>query len=204
MGVMSDAIETACGWAFVAIALYAMLFVNLTGNGTLWDSLRGVVSEAGPAPALANEGVRTRVVPVRPMEEIDVKTRAQNRMLLIPNEPEHEFKVPVLVQQSRGADQVTDAPADASAGKDWHMHLNGALRKFTVYGNGDERSSASSPAGSAQAASSAHSTAASAAPAAAADVSAFHAGGSAAARPGVSDHISPVDAGTGDGVRNFR
>jgi hypothetical protein len=204
MGVMSDVLETACGWAFIAVALYAMLFLNLTGNGTLWDSLRGVVADAGPAPILQRSRVVTRVVPVRPLDDLEVKTRAQNRMLLIPNEPEKEFKVPVLAQpqSGRGADQFTDAPADAGAGTNWQKHLTGSLRTFTVYGNGEQRGSASASAGAGPGAPTVH--AAAPAATAAADVSAYHAGLAAAARPGVSDHVSHVDGGAGDGVRNFR
>ena len=202
MGVMSEVLEMACGWAFVAVALYAMLFLNLTGNGTLWDSLRGIVGDAGPAPLLTNARVQTRVVPVRPIDDVEAKTKAQNRMLLIPNEPEQEFKVPVLAQPGRGADQITDAPADASAGKDWQRHLNGSLRTFTVYGNGEQGSSASASAGSAKGTQSARAAAPAGSPAT--EVSAYHAGITAEARPGVSDHVSQVGAGVGDGVRNFR
>ena len=205
VGVMSDVVETACGWAIVAVALYAMLFLNLTGNGTLWDSLRGVVKDAGAAGSIpANARVVTRVVPVRPVEEVDLKVKAQNRMLLIPNELEHEFKVPVLAGQepARASGQITDAPADASAGKVWQKHLDGSLRTFTVYGNGEQRGSASTAAGSAPGAAVPHAAAAPAATAA----SAYHAGvaAAAAARPGISDHVSRDEGGPTDGVRNFR
>jgi hypothetical protein len=206
-GVMSDALETACGWALCAIALYGLLFVNLTGNGTLWDSLRGVILDQVAAPAPMNAAVQTRVVPVRPADPDAGAVKDQNRMLLIPNEPEKEFKVPVLAQQESGrtADQITDAPADAKAGTDWRKHLTGSLRTFTVYGNGDQQSSASASAGSVKtAAGPASARAAAPAPTPATEVSAYHAGIAAAARPGVTDHVSQVDAGTADGVQNFR
>ena len=200
LGVMTDALETAVGWAFCTVALYALLFVNMTGNGTLWDSLRGVVMDV-PAPIQKNAAVQTRVVPVRP---VDAMGKAQNRMLMVPDVPDKEFSVPVLAQNQpvRAADQITDAPADARAGKDWRKHLTGSLRTFTVYGQGDERSSASASATSAAPAAPAASVAA-AAPTPATAASAYHAGMTAAARPGISDHVAPVGA-TGDGVRNFR
>ena len=207
IGVMSDALETACGWALCAVALYALLFVNLTGNGTLWESLRGVVQDQIPAPALMNAAVQTRVVPARPPDPDAGAVKEQNRMLLIPNEPDKEFKVPVVAQAQpeRAADQITDAPADARAGTDWHKHLTGSLRTFTVYGNGDQQSSASASAGSGKAASgSAPARSAATAPTPATEVSAYRAGITAAARPGVTDHVSQVDAGTADGVQNFR
>jgi hypothetical protein len=207
LGAMSDALETACGWAFCAVALYALLFLNLTGNGALWESLRAVVLDAAPAEMSMNAAVQTRVVPVRPPGADDKAVKAQDRMLLIPSEPEHEFKVPVVAQQQggRGPDQITDAPADATAGRDWHKHLNGSLRTFTVYGNGDQPSVASASAGSAKnSTGSAPVRAAAPAPTPATAVSAYHAGLTAAARPGVTDHVSQVDAGTADGVQNFR
>ena len=148
-GVLSDAIETACGWAFGAVAIYALLFVNMTGNGTLWDSMRGVIMDQSVAPPKA-AAVQTRVVPVRPVDSMAV---AQNRMLMVPSEPTSEFSVPVLAaDQPRAADQITDAPADAKAGKSWKKHLNGSLRTFTVYGEGEQRSSASTSVGAAAAA----------------------------------------------------
>jgi hypothetical protein len=207
LGAMSDALETACGWAFCAVALYSLLFLNLTGNGTLWDALRGVMGDALPAEMPMNAAVQTRVVPMRPPGADDKAVKSQDRMLLIPSEPEHEFAVPVVVQQQpgRGADQFTDAPADASAGTDWRKHLNGSLRTFTVYGNGDQQSVAPASAGSAKNSSgSAPARAAAPAPTPATAVSAYHAGIAAAARPGVTDHVSQVDAGTADGVQNFR
>jgi hypothetical protein len=204
MGVLSGVIETACGWAFVAVALYAMLFVNMTGNGTLYDAARSMALEAAGLPNPKKVDVQRRVVPVRPVDSISAE---QNRMLMVPGEPEKEFAVTVAApQQPRAAEQITDAPADASAGTNWQKHLNGSLRSFTVYGNGDQRSSASASAGSASGApAAAHAPApvvASATPATSG--SAYHAGITAEARPGVSDHVSAINSGAGDGVNNFR
>jgi len=200
--VVTDAFATAVGWAFCGVALYALLFVNMTGNGSLWDSLRGVVLDE-PAKAPSDVSVQTRVVPVRP---VDAMEKAQNRMLMVPEVPEKEFSVPVVAQTqpARHADQITDAPADSKAGKDWRKHLTGSLRTFTVYGEGDEHSSASAsattmPAPAAQSAAEASAPA----PIRATASSAYRAGLGAAARPGVSDHIAPAGS-VGDGVRNFR
>ena len=206
MGVMSDALETACGWAFVVVAIYALLFVNMTGNGTLWESMRGVLMDASVAPP-KDAAVQVRVVPVRP---VDAMTVAQNRMLMVPGEPEKEFSVPVLAanQPGRAAGQITDAPSDGKTGKDWRKHLDGSLRKFTVYGAGEQHSSASTSAGPAAKSSSGSGAPAVrvAAPVAtpAVAASAYHAGITAEARPGVTDHVSQVGESSGDGVRNFR
>ena len=86
MDVMSDAVATALSWAFVAVALYALLFVNMTGNGTLWDSIRGVAMDA-PPQAASNVAVQTRVVPVRP---VDAMEEAQKGLLKVPAIPDQE------------------------------------------------------------------------------------------------------------------
>jgi hypothetical protein len=207
MGVLSGAVETACGWAFIAVAFYALLFVNMTGNGTLYDAARSMVLDAAGLPNPKKVDVQRRVVPVRPINSI---TAEQNRMLMVPGEPDKEFVVTVAASQQpvRPAEQITDAPADATAGTNWQKHLNGSLRTFTVYGNGDQTSSASASAGSAKGASGAARASAPATSVAAATPatsgSAFHAGITAEARPGVSDHVSAVNSGAGDGVNNFR
>jgi hypothetical protein len=206
MGVVSDVLETACGWAICAVALYSILFVNMTGNGTLWDAIRGVVMEAPAAAPKRDVAVQTRVVPARP---VDAAAKAQNHMLLIPDEPEKEFSVPVLAAQqpARAADQITDAPADAKAGADWRKHLNGSLRTFTVYGDGDQARVTSSGAASSgkasvvAAPSAVRTVAVAATPATAA--SPYRAGMAAEARPGISDHVSRV-GDAADGVNNFR
>jgi hypothetical protein len=192
---MSEAIETALGWGLCLVAIYTILFVNFTGNGTLWDSLRGVALDSTAAKT-RSVAVEMRVVPVRPP---DLETKAQNHMLMIPEVPDQEIRVPIVAaNQPRGADQLTDALASDDAGKTWKKHLNGNLRTFTVYGQGEESSSASAsvPTQGAPAL-----VASAATPAVAA--SAYHAGTAAKARPGISDHVTPV-ANTSDGVRNFR
>ena len=208
LGVVSGALETMCGWAFCVVALYALLFMNLTGNGCLWDSLRGVVQDA--APERARDGVRVemRVVPVRPPD----MARAQNRMLAI---PDSDTALNVRVEapdQGRQPGQITDAPADATAKKDWRPHLNGRLRTFTVYGQGEQSSSAAIPARGSAGGAVVRSVAATAASASIASAPTPAAAGSAyrigamtgEARPGISDHVSSEDSGGADGLRNFR
>jgi len=200
MSWMSDAVETAAGWAIVAVAVYGLLFVDMTGNGRLWDAIRGVAQDSVPAKTPGNVAVQIRRVPVRPA---DYETKAQNRMLLVPEVPDKEIEVAVVAPQPASGDQLTDAPADAHAGKDWRVHLKGEMRKFSVYGKGEERSSASASAVSAPAAARAQDVAVSA-PTPAAAVSAYRAGSAAEARPGIGDHVTRVSDGASDGVRNFR
>lgn len=204
MSWASEAIETACGWAVAALALYAILFVDLNGNGRLIDTVQAAAREAlGMAPAPRPVAVQTRVVPVRPVDEAKL---AQDRMLTIPDVPEHEIAVPVVAaNQPSPAETITDAPADPGAGKSWRKHLTGSLRSFTVYGRG-EQASVTSAAAPAAGGSASGKAAASAAPTPAVAMSAYHQASVSApaqARPGVSDHVVRVGE-TSDGVRNFR
>ena len=197
---ISEAFETACGWAFCAVALYALLFLNLTGNGTLWDSLRGVVQDARQVSA-RNGAVQTRVVPVRPPE---LQEKMQNHMLMVPEGSGQSIAVPVVAAvQQRPSSQMTDAPADASAGKDWKVHLQSQLRTFTVYGQGDSSGPAAPSAKSAKGPASVASAPAPG-PTPASISSAYHAGIAAVARPGIGDHVTRVGDGGSDGLRNFR
>jgi hypothetical protein len=196
-----EAVETACGWAAVVVVAYALLFMDFNGNGRLIDSIKGAAQEAmGVAPAPRPVALRTRVVPVRPVDEAKV---AQDRMFAIPEVANEEIRVPVVAaDQPRVADEMTDAPADTNAKGDWRKHLTSSLRSFTVYGRGDQSSSASASASKGTAATKVSAPA----PTAAVAVSAFSQGSStpAQARPGVSDHVSRVGEAPADGVRNFR
>ena len=196
---LSEAVSIALGSAVVIVALYAVLFIDFTGNGRLWDAVRGVIQETvtgKPAQSPA-QVVQIRRVPVRPP---DMEAEAQNHMLLVPEVANEEISVPVLAANQPAPERVTDAPADKTAGKDWRVHLQGQLRKFSVYGKGEQRNSAVASAVSAPAAAPAPSPS----PTAAAPSSAYNAGASAATRPGIGDHVSNVSAGASDGVRNFR
>ena len=137
--------------------------------------------------------------------------KVQDRILMIPDAPEKELPAPIVAQRTelspaRTADKITDAPADAKVGKDWRMHLTSTLRKFTIYGGGEQRAFASVSAAPIHGppAPPSVSTPAVPAPTPATSFSAYRAGASAEARPGVSSRVAPVDTGAGDGVRNFR
>ncbi len=199
----TEAVETACGWAAAVVLVYAVLFMDFNGNGRLIDSIKGAAQEAlGAAPAPRPVAVQTRVVPVRPVDEEKV---AQDRMLTLPEVANEEIRVPVAAaDQPRPAEQMTDAPADAGAKGDWRKHLTTSLRSFTVYGRGEQTSSASASATSAVKGAAVKASAA--APTQAVAASAFRQGLSAPAqaRPGVSDHVVRVGDAPADGVRNFR
>jgi hypothetical protein len=99
---------------------------------------------------------------------------------------------------------MTDSPADKTAGKDWRVHIQGQLPAFSVYGRGEETTSAAVPAGAARSGTAAAAVrSAPATPAIAG--SAFHAAGAdATPRPGISDHVTRVAASSDDSLNNFR
>jgi hypothetical protein len=81
------------------------------------------------------------------------------------------------------------------------------LRTFTVYGEGDQHSSASMSSGGSAASggpSSVRAAEAAPMPTPATPNSAYRAGIAAESRPGVTDHVSQVNVGAADGVNNFR
>ncbi|MFI5347670.1 MAG: hypothetical protein ACHQ51_14945 [Elusimicrobiota bacterium] len=200
---ISEAVGIAVTCAVVAAGIYGLLFVDLTGNGRLWDALRGVAQDAAASPrSTGREVVEIRRVPVRPP---DLEAKAQNHMLLVPEVPDKEIEVAVLSQNQPApqpvADAMTDAPADKTAGKDWRVHLQGEMRNFSVYGKGEQQSSAAMSAGASRSSAGASPVSA---PTPAAAVSAYRTGIAAEARPGITDHVSNVSGGTSDGVRNFR
>lgn len=198
---LSEAAETAAGWAAVFVIAYALLFMDLNGNGRLVDTFRAAAREAlGTAPAPRVVAVQTRVVPVRPVDEAKV---AQDRMFALPEVDDREIRVPVAAaDQPRPPEQLTDAPADASAGADWRRHLSTKLRTFTVYGRGETPSIVGgAPANTPTAA-----AAKAAAPTPSVPGSAYRLGASAPAqaRPGVSSRVVKVGDAPADSVRNFR
>ncbi|MDE2144189.1 MAG: hypothetical protein KGL74_04630 [Elusimicrobia bacterium] len=195
---ISEATSIALTFAVAATVAYGLLFVDFTGNGRLWDALLGVAQNAVPAATSSNVTAQMRRVPVRPP---DMEQEAQNHMLVMPEVPAQEIQVAVAAPAPVAAsDALTDAPADRTAGKDWRVHLQGQLRTFSVYGQGEQSSSAVASVGSAPAASGGGASA----PTPAAAGSAYRTGIGAGARPGIGSHVANVSGGTEDGVRNFR
>jgi hypothetical protein len=203
VGGLNSALETVCGWALCAGAAYALLFVNLTGDGALWGSMVGAVKSGMPGPEL-NVPTKIYRIPAKPSDEA---TREQNRMLMF-SDNDKALAVAVEDPSARRTAAWTDAPADPSVGalpKDWKVHLQGQMRTFTVYGQGDQAGAAT--AGSARAAAVAVVAAvASAHPTPAAAGSAFRAAAAdedATPRPGISDRAPAMHEEGSDGLRNF-
>jgi len=200
MDWLTEAVSIALTCAVAAAGIYALLFVDITGNGRLWDALRGVAQDSAAQNHAGISVSRIRRVPVRP---VDMEVEAQNRMLVLPEVTQQEIKVVVAAaDQPRVAapEPLTDAPADKGVGKDWRKHLAGEMRRFTVYGKGEQSSSASAAVADV----SAPQAQPAPAPTPAAPDSAYQSGVAAEARPGIGDRVSRVSGGTADGVRNFR
>lgn len=187
-GWTTEALETACGWALCAGLAYAVLFVDIGGRGALWPHLRAIWSEGRAAPAAASSGA-VRVITLSREERRDDSFR-----YLRAEAP----RVAVVAVQERPESALNDGPADPAAAGDWKRPLQGELRRFTVYGEGDESSSASLSARRAP------EPAAQAAFAAAAPQSAYRQGARAAARPAVGARARAVGQNGADSVRNFR
>lgn len=191
----SEALETASGWALSLAIAYALLFVDIGGRGALFSHIRSMLREGRPAPAAAAyEGVR--VIKLGPAQE----RRAEGLQYSYVREESGEGQAVVAVAQERGVSALTDSPADPLAAKDWKRGLKSELRKFTVYGNGSQTTSA---AVSVQPVAAPAETAASAAAVATAG-SAYRQGFDAAARPAIGARARALGQNGSDSVRNVK
>jgi hypothetical protein len=202
MSSVSDSLENACGVLLCLGVAYALLFVDLTGNGRLWDAVRGAVAEQLPAqPDYVSK--RDYHVPARDM---DSQKRAQDRMLMI-DYGDNGLLVPVVASRlTAPPPPIPQSAPAASATKDWRVHLQGSLPEVAVSGPASQ-GRATSAIGTASAVRAVASSGA-------APISAYRAGSTAtgepeivaAPRPGIiSDRAASLpSASAGDGVQNFR
>lgn len=199
----SEALETACGWALYVAIAYAIFFVDFTGRGPVWSHLSSMWREGRPAPAVAkHEGVRVIKLGAPSEKRDDGIGLAQLDYKYLSGQQQEE-KAVVAVNHARQV-EMTDAPADveASGKKDWKRSLQGELRTFTVYGNGEQSSSASSggPAAYKAPAQEQKLVAAAAVP-----QSAYAAGAaSPTTRPAISGRARALSQNGSDSVRNFK
>ena len=197
-GGFSSALETVCGWAVCAGVSYALLFLNLTGDGSLWNSLVGTVQNALPA-ASEQVATRTYVIPAKP---VDRETREQDRMLMIPENDTAALAVTVQDPSRRSYAALTDAPRDMTGrgSKDWRVHLKGELPAVAVSGPAEQSSTAIARAGSPYAA---VATARTSTSITGSSYRAPAVDGEATPRPGIEEHAPAVRAEGSDGLRNF-
>jgi len=141
LSILSEALETAAGYALVAVALYAILFVDMTGGGSLWNSLKHLQSTANEEISSPNA---TRVVKV-PTQAVAEKVHEDRILAVFDEAPSGSvaavYQAPESIV-SRPSAALTDTPADVHAGKTWKRDIKGSLRSFTVYGHGDQTASA--------------------------------------------------------------
>jgi len=199
LSVAGEALETAAGYALIAVALYAVVFVDITGGGSLWKTM-GYVHEG------AQEGIEspnaTRVIKVA--TQVGETKAHEDRILAVFDQGPSEQVAQVVYQAPDATDHrpsaaLTDTPADPEAGKDWKVGLKGELRSFTVYGAGQETTSASgSTAAATKPAGSARPSAASA------PVAARTSDAAVAARPGLGSRMSSGSMASSDATRNVR
>ena len=197
--VVSEAVETAAGYALVVVGIYSAIFVDVTGNGSLWKSMHHFQSVA--QESLQSPNATTVIkVPTQPLHE---KVH-EERMLAVFDEAPPSGTVAAVYQDPaasgmRPSAAFTDTPSDPNSGKTWKRGLKGVLRHFTVYGTGEQTTSASATdgAGSAPISVSAPKVVAAAGSAARAETV-------AAARPGVGSHLPHGALAASDTSRNIR
>lgn len=199
LSVAGEALETAAGYALVAVGIYAAVFVDMTGGGSLWKTMRHVQASA-QEDLVSPNATRVVKVAVRPAEE----KIHEDRMLAVFDEPQSNEEVAAVYPAAdesarRPSAAFTDTPADPKSGKTWKKSLQGQLRNFTVYGQGEQSSSASSGGGARAEQASDYSR-----PVVAAEGSAARAETAAAARPGMSSRMSRGALSASDSSRNIR
>lgn len=196
LAVAGDAVETAAGYALLAVGIYAAIFIDITGSGSLWNTARNM-------QGAAQEGVEspnaTRVVKV-PTQAVEEKVHEDRILAVFDSEPPAGTVAAIYAAPTesgvRPSAAFTDTPADPETGKTWKKSLHGELRSFTVYGKGEQTSSAAASAHSAPAAS--------VRPVAAAAGSAARAETAAIARPGLGSRMSRGALSASDSSRNVR
>lgn len=198
LSVASDALETAAGYALLAVGIYAAVFVDLTGGGSLWSSLRHVKDSAQEGIVSPNA---TRVVKVA-AQYSEEKVHEDRMMAIFDPAPSETIVAAVYpapdASEQRPAAALTDTPAEPTSGKVWKKGLQGELQRFTVYGKGEQTSSASAaaapPAANYEAARAVVAVAGSAA----------GANTQAASRPGMGSRMSRGALSASDTSRNVR
>ena len=199
LSVAGDAVETAAGYALLAVGIYAAIFVDLTGGGSLWNTMRHMQAASQESIASPNA---TRVVKV-PTQAVEEKVHEDRILAVFDSEPASETVAAVYPSADESGQRpsaaFTDTPADPTSGKTWKKSLRGELRHFTVYGKGEQTTSAAASGGSARSTSSGEQR-----PVVAVEGSAAHAETAAAARPGVGSRMSRGALSASDSSRNVR
>lgn len=200
LSIAGEALETAAGYALIAVALYAALFIDITGGGSLWKTM-GYLQEGSKEGLESPNATRVIKVATQASEE---KVHEDRILAVFDTGPKDELSAAVYrapdATDLRPSAALTDTPADPQAGKSWKRGLKGELRTFTVYGAGQETTTASQPGASAapRPSGSTHASAASSPSAARVSEAA------ATARPGLGSRMSNSSMASSDATRNIR
>ncbi len=195
LSVVSQAVETAAGYALLAVGIYATIFIDMTGNGSLWNAMRHLQSTAQEGTESPNA---TRVIKV-PAQVFAGKAHEDRLLAVFDGAPPDSVAAVYQAPENVGVRPeaaFTDTPADPQSGKTWNVGLKGTLRNFTVYGDGDQTSAASSAA--------APKAAAPAQAVATVSGSAAHAATESASRPGMGSRLSRGALAASETNRNVR
>jgi hypothetical protein len=196
--VVSEALETAAGYALVAVGIYTALFVDLTGGGSLWKNIRHLQETSQEGLESPNA---TRVIKV-PTQAVVEKVHEDRILAVFDSAPATEVAAVYEAPESaasRPSAAFTDTPADPQSGKTWKKGIKGELRNFTVYGKGDQTTTAAMTVGPG-----AREEASPALASAATAGSAARAHTEAAARPGVGSRMSRGALAASETSRNVR
>jgi|CXWL01.1.fsa_nt_gi hypothetical protein len=140
LAAFSNALEKALAWSLLAVGLYLVAFVDMTGTGSLYSSLAGLHESAQTAEESPN-ALRAIAVSARPRE----RAAPENRLFVVVDRELKEAEVSASIPAPDSfvgwpGTGLADSPADFKAGKNWKVGLRGRLRNFTVYGQGDQAS----------------------------------------------------------------
>ncbi|MBI5247660.1 MAG: hypothetical protein HY923_10800 [Elusimicrobia bacterium] len=197
MTVASEALESAAGYALLVIGIYTAVFVDVTGGGSLWNNMRHLKEDASAGIESPN-AVRVIKVPV----QAEAEPEHQDRILAVFDTQPKTGEVAAVYQPAeagvtRPSAAFTDTPADPNSGATWKRGIKGNMRTFTVYGKGEQTSSA---VASRSAAAPIEPTVA----AVAGTPASASATAPAAARPGMSSRLSRGALSASETSRNVR
>ena len=121
--VISEVLETAAGYALVAVGIYSALFVDMTGSGSLWKTMhhfQDTVQEGVQSP----NATRVIKVPTQPL----VEKAHEDRMMAVFDDAPPSGTIAAVYESPessahRPSAAFTDTPADPNSGKTWPSRL---------------------------------------------------------------------------------
>jgi len=136
---VADSLGAAVVYALIAAGIYAAVFVDVTGRGALWNTLRGIKDLAeseGPPPT----AVRT----VRVAASSAAPRRHEDAMLAVFDEQPRHGPITAVYQAPEEAGVRPEGKISASAApaKPRKSGAKSESKSYTVYGEGERASAA--------------------------------------------------------------